>query len=88
MQELHSYGRSLLAQKKTREALEIFRANYTKHPKEFTTMMGMTRGYSANADYKNALKFAQMALPLAPNATSKTAAEGMIEKLKKGQDVN
>jgi hypothetical protein len=51
-------------------------------------MMGMTRGYSANADYKNALKFAQMALPLAPNAPSKTAAEGMIEKLKKGQDVN
>jgi tetratricopeptide (TPR) repeat protein len=88
MQELHGYGRSLLLQKKSKEAMEVFQANYAKNPKEFTTLMGMTRGYSANADYKNALKFAQMALPLAPNGPNKTAIEGMIEKLKAGKDVN
>ncbi|MDB5205148.1 MAG: hypothetical protein JWR72_223 [Flavisolibacter sp.] len=88
MQELHGYARSLLLQKKPKEALEVFQMNYAKNPKEFTTMMGLTRGYSANADYKNALKFAQMALPLAPNGPNKTAVEGMIEKLKGGKDVN
>jgi tetratricopeptide (TPR) repeat protein len=88
MQELHAYGRSLLTQKKAKEALDVFQLNFNKNPKEFTAMMGLARGYSANADYKNALKYAQMAATLAPNAQNKTAAEGMIEKLKKGQDVN
>jgi tetratricopeptide (TPR) repeat protein len=88
MQELHGYGRSLLTQKKPKEALEVFQANYKKNPNQFTTLMGITRGYSANADYKNALKYAQMALPLAPDAQNKSAVETMIDKLKKGQDVN
>jgi tetratricopeptide (TPR) repeat protein len=87
MQEMHGYGRSLLAQKKAKEALEVFQMNYKKNPDQFTTLVGMTRGYSANADYKNALKFAELALPLAP-AGQKRSVETMVEKLKKGQDVN
>lgn len=88
MQELHAYGRSLLSQKKTKEALEVFQMNHTKNPAQFTTLVGLTRGFSANADFKNALKYAQLALPLAPNAPNKTAIENMIDKLKRGQDVN
>ncbi|HVF96243.1 MAG TPA: DUF2911 domain-containing protein, partial [Flavisolibacter sp.] len=88
MQELHGYGRSLLLQKKAKEALEVFQMNYAKNPKEFTAMMGLARGYSATGDYKNALKFAQMALPVAPNTPNKAAVTGMIEKLKAGKDVN
>jgi tetratricopeptide (TPR) repeat protein len=88
MQELHQYGRSLLAQKKPKDALDVFQMNYKKNPNQFTTLVGLTRGYSANADYKNALKYAQLALPLAPNTMNKNNVEGMIDKLKKGQDVN
>ena len=65
-----------------------FQLNYKKNPNQFTTLMGMTRGYSANADFKNALKYANMALPLAPNEQNKKFVEGAIEKLKKGQDMN
>lgn len=88
MQEMHAYGRSLLTQKKTKEAMEVFQTNHKKNPAQFTTLVGMARGYSANADYKNALKYAQQALPLAPDALNKNAVSGMIEKLKKGEDVN
>ena len=88
MQELHGYARSLLAQKKVKEAVDVFQLNYKKNPAQFTTLVGLTRGYSANADYKNALKYAEQALPLAPDAPNKNAVAGMIEKLKKGQDVN
>jgi tetratricopeptide (TPR) repeat protein len=88
MQELHGYGRSLLAQKKAKEALEVFQTNYQKNPNQFTTLVGLTRGYSANTDFKNALKYAQLALPLAPDGQNKSSIENMIEKLKKGQDVN
>ncbi|RYZ28741.1 MAG: DUF2911 domain-containing protein [Chitinophagaceae bacterium] len=88
MQEIHGYGRSLLAQKKAKEALEVFQINYQKNPNKFTTLIGLTRGYSANADYKNALKYAEQALPLAPDSNNKNSVAGMIDKLKKGQDVN
>ena len=88
MQEIHGYGRSLLTQKKAKEALEVFQLNHQKNPGKFTTLVGLTRGYSANGDYKNALKYAEQALPLAPDSNNKNAVAGMIDKLKKGQDVN
>ena len=87
-QQLHGYGRGLLAQKKPKEALEVFKFNYQKTPNSFTTLMGLTRGYSANGDYKNALKYASMALPLAPNDANKNAVQDMISKLKDGKDIN
>ena len=49
--------------------------------------MGMTRGYSANGDFKNALKYGIMALPLAP-ANQKAGVQNMIDKLKEGKDIN
>jgi tetratricopeptide (TPR) repeat protein len=88
MQQLHTYARQLLQQKKQKDALEVFQLNYKKNPNQFTTLIGLTRGYSANGDYKNALKYAQLALPLSPPGANKTNVENMIEKLKKGEDVN
>jgi hypothetical protein len=88
MQQIHQYGRQLLAEKKNKEALEVFKTNYQKNPNQFTTLMGLTRGYSANGDYKNALKYATLALPLAPGQQAKTMVETMLQKLKDGKDVN
>ncbi|RYZ25860.1 MAG: DUF2911 domain-containing protein [Chitinophagaceae bacterium] len=88
MNELHGYARSLLTQKKAKEAMNVFQANYKKNPAQFTTLVGMARGYSANGDYKNALKFAEQALSKAPDNLNKTSLATMIEKLKKGEDVN
>jgi tetratricopeptide (TPR) repeat protein len=87
-QQIHQYARQLLAQKKNKEALEVFKLNYQKNPNQFVTLMGLTRGYSANADYKNALKYANMAAPLAEGDQAKKAVKTMIEKLKEGKDVN
>jgi tetratricopeptide (TPR) repeat protein len=88
MNELHQYGRQLVMQKKSKEALDVFKMNYDKNPNQFTTLIGLTRGYSANGDYKTAMKYAQQALPLAPNAQNKTSVETMIDKLGQGKDVN
>lgn len=88
MFELHQYGRQLLAMKNYTEAFEVFKMNYEKNPGIFTTIMGMTRGYSGLGDFKNALKFANMALPLAPDTNNKNSVLGMIDKLKAGKDIN
>jgi hypothetical protein len=87
MNEVHQYGRQLLGLKMNKAAFDIFQSNYNKYPGTFTTLMGMTRGYSANGDYKNALKYANLALPLAP-ANQKNGVQTMIDKLKEGKDVN
>ena len=50
--------------------------------------MGMTRAYSATGDFKNALKYAALALTLAPDQQNKTYVQGLIDKLKAGQDIN
>lgn len=88
MNEIHQYGRQLVAQKKSKEALEVFKMNYDKNPNQFTTLVGLIRGYSASGDYKTALKYAKQALPLAPNQQNKSSLETMIGKLEQGKDVN
>lgn len=88
MTDIHQYGRQLLSLKQPKEALDVFKMNFDKNPNQFTTLMGLARGYSANNDFKNALKYANQALPLAPDEQNKKAVMGMIEKLKEGKDVN
>lgn len=88
MQDLHQYGRQLLREKKKAEALEIFKLNAQKNPGVFTTNMGLMRGYSANGDYKNALKYATLAQPQAPDKANKDAISKMITTLNEGKDIN
>jgi hypothetical protein len=88
MQDVHFYGRQLINAKKHKEAFEVFKANHAKYPKQFTTLMGLARGYSAVGDYKNALKYAQQAQPLAPDDLNKKGVESAIGKLREGKDIN
>ena len=88
MTELHQYGRALLNEKQPKEAMVIFKLNYGKHPKEFTTLMGMMRGYAANGDFKNALKYARQAQAVSPGGGYKTFMDDAIKKLEQGKDIN
>jgi tetratricopeptide (TPR) repeat protein len=88
MNEIHQYGRTLLQQKKNKEALNIFKMNFDKNPNQFTTLMGLARGYSASGDYKTALKHAQQALTVAPDTNNRNNVASLIEKLKEGKDIN
>lgn len=86
--DLHQYGRQLISQKKPKDAMEVFKLNAQKNPGVFTTDMGLARGYSANGDFKNALKYAKLAQPLAPDKVNKDGVAKMIEMLNAGKDVN
>lgn len=86
--EVHQYGRSLLQQKRPQEALAVFQANHKKHGAHFTTLMGLARGYSANGDFKNALKYVRQAGAMAPNEQNKKAIAEAVSKLEAGSDMN
>jgi hypothetical protein len=88
MNELHAYGRQLLKEKRNKEAFEVFKLNYDKNPNVFTTNMGMARANSALGNYKEALKYAQAALPQSPDPGNKTNVQDSIEKLQAGKDIN
>ena len=88
MFEIHQYGRMLITQKKNKEALDVFKSNFEKNPNQFTTLVGLVRGYSANGDYNTALKYANQAFPIAPDTNNKNNVMTMIDKLKAGKDVN
>ncbi len=88
MQEVHNYARQLLNNKKTAEAALLFKTNYKKFPNQFTTNMGMVRAFSSEANYKEALKYADAALLIAPDENNKKNILQQIEKLKKGQNIN
>ncbi|UAY51423.1 DUF2911 domain-containing protein [Ferruginibacter albus] len=86
--DVHNYARQLLTNKRTKEACAAFRANYKKFPNQFTTNVGMARCLSAEGNYKEALKYANIALPQAPDMINKNNMQTIIEKLKAGKDIN
>ncbi len=88
MIELHGYARGLIAQKKPADALVAFKLNAQKNPNVFTTNMGLARGYSANGDYKNALKYIKLAQPQSPNKQNSDAIERFIKMLEEKKDIN
>jgi len=88
MLDLHFYARTLVNQNQSQEAFKVFKMNYDKHPKEFTTTLGMARAYSAIGEYKKALPFARAALPLSPDDANKSRVETMIKALEAGKAIN
>ncbi len=86
--QVHMFGRQLINQNKKNEAMKIFQINAEKHPNDFTTLVGLARGYSAIGDYKKAMSYVETALPKAPNDINKKSMESALVKLKEGKDIN
>ncbi len=85
--ELHQYGRLLLSQKKTDEAMAVFQKNYTKNKGAWPTNVGMMRAWSAKGDYNKALEYAKAALAQAPDDVNKRSLEAAVKNLSEGKPV-
>jgi Flp pilus assembly protein TadD len=86
--EIHQYGRRLLAQGQSQDALAVFQKNAERFGDQWPIHVGLARGYSAVGDYKSALKHAELALAQAPDPVNKKSLEDGVAKLKAGQDWN
>jgi tetratricopeptide (TPR) repeat protein len=83
--DVHQYGRSLLAAGQTAKAMEIFQFNAKKNPQDkFTPNVGLARGYTALGDKKNAIKHWELAIKNLPEnqQANKAFYEGELKKLK------
>ena len=88
--QLHAYGRQLIASGDKSKALEIFLYNHKANDGVWPTNYGLARGYSANGDYKKALKYLKIALTKVPenDTQNQPIIEANIQKLEKGEDIN
>lgn len=86
--DIHLYGRQLLAQKKTDEAMKVFQLNAKLHPGAWPVHVGLARGYAALGQKKEALEEAKKALPQAPNEPSRKSLENMIQQIDAGKAVD
>ncbi|MEQ9402132.1 MAG: DUF2911 domain-containing protein [Cyclobacteriaceae bacterium] len=87
---IHGYGRQLIAAGEKEKALEVFKYNQKTNKGAWPTNYGLARGYSAVGDYKQALKYLQLAKANVPanDAQNGPIIDQNIEKLKKGEDIN
>lgn len=89
MLQIHLYGRQLINRGQKEAALKIFQMNYDRHQNEFIPLFGLARGYSALGNFRLALKYAKLALPLSGRPGGQRAVvETMISKLEEGKDGN
>ncbi|MGH9368901.1 MAG: DUF2911 domain-containing protein [Thermoanaerobaculia bacterium] len=85
--QLHNYGRQLLGEKKTAEAVKIFQTNARKNPTVWFVHVGLARGLSAMGNFKDASKSMKEALARAPESQKKYL-QGLVDKLEAGKDIN
>lgn len=87
---IHQFGRQLIAAGQNDKALEIFKYNHKTNNGIWPTNYGLARGYSAVGDYKQALKYLQLAKSNLPagDTLNGPIIDQNIEKLKKGEDIN
>ncbi len=88
---IHGYGRQLIAADQKDKALEVFQYNAKTNKGQWPTNYGLARGYSALGNYKQALKYLQLAkenMPANAAAINGPVIEQNLEKLKNGEDIN
>lgn len=86
--EIHMYGRRLLAEGRTKDALAVFQRNQKRFGDAWPVHVGLARGYSAMGDYKTALKHAEIAVGQAPDPLNRKNLEEALQKLRQGKDMN
>jgi tetratricopeptide (TPR) repeat protein len=86
--EIHGYARQLLAQGKKEEALRVWELNAKRYPNEWPVNVGMARGLSANGRYKDAIKYAKLAIAQAPDEGNRQNLQAGLKKLEEGKDMN
>lgn len=86
--DLHMAGRQLLMQGNKEGALRIWELNAKRNPNVWPVNVGLARGYSAVGRYKDALKYAKLAVAQAPDEANRKNLEEGVKKLEAGKDMN
>jgi hypothetical protein len=79
--QIHQYGRSLLAEGKNKEAMEVFQLNVKRFGEAWPTHVGLARGYMALGEKAKALEHARKAEVQAPDPLNKRGMAELVKQL-------
>ena len=77
--EMNAYGYQLLGQKKTDEAIEVFRKNVKDHPGSWNVYDSLGEAYAAKGDKKLAIENYGKALSMAPESQKKRINDALAK---------
>lgn len=80
--DINNYGYALLQQKKTNEAIAIFRKNVKDHPDSWNTYDSLGEALAASGDKKAAMDNYAKALSMTTDPTQKKRINDIVAKLK------
>ncbi len=86
--QLHQYARQQLTSGNKAEAIRVWELNAKRFPNVWPVYVGLMRANSAAGKYKDALKYAKLALAQAPDELNKKSLTAAIAKLEAGKDAN
>ena len=86
--QLHQYARVQLQRGNKAEAIRVWELNAKRYPNQWPVNVGLMRANSAAGKYKDALKYARLALAQVPDELNRRSLETAIKNLEAGKDVN
>lgn len=85
--DLHQYARQKMQAGNKDEAVRVWQLNAKRFPNKWPVNVGLMRAHSAQGNYKEALKYAKLALAQAPDEGNKRSLEGAVKTLSEGKPV-
>jgi hypothetical protein len=89
IEDLYFYGSDLVHMKKPMAALNAFKIDYDRAPKNWLTNFGLAKGYAAMGDKTAAIKYADLSIQLVQEGDlgGKAYVERFKQDLAAGKDV-
>jgi len=88
VREIYYYGSKLLRMKRYKEALDAYKLDYDKAPKDWLTNFGLAKGYAAMGDKTSAIKYADSSIQLASGKGLKEYIGRLKQDITEGKDVS
>jgi tetratricopeptide (TPR) repeat protein len=85
--DLHQYARQKMQSGNKDEAVRVWQLNAKRFPNKWPVNVGLMRAHSAQGQYKEALKYAQLALAQAPDEGNRRSLEAAVKTLGEGKPV-
>ena len=86
--QIHQYARLQLQEGNKDEAIRVWKLNAKRYPKQWPVNVGLMRAHSAAGNYKEALKYARLAVAEAPDEGNRRNLQEAIKRLEEGKDIN
>jgi hypothetical protein len=86
--DIYFYGQKLIRMKQFKQAIEVYKLNYEKDPKDMSANFGMAKASAMTGNKAEALKFVDKSIQLAGDQSTKNYFDKVKQAIIDGKDVS